>query len=33
MYYTPTGEHRGFGLHSDVTDPLIIQIEGEKYWE
>ena len=33
IYSTPKGEHHGFGLHSDQTDGLIIQLEGDKLWE
>ena len=32
-YYTPGGNHHGFGLHTDATDGLIVQLEGEKLWE
>ncbi len=33
VYFTPKGEHHGFGLHTDQTDGLIVQLEGEKQWE
>ena len=33
VYFTPKGEHHGFGLHTDQTDGLIVQLEGNKQWE
>ena len=27
------GENRGFGLHTDLTDGLILQLEGVKLWD
>ena len=33
VYHTPAGSAHGFGLHSDRTDVIILQLEGEKHWD
>lgn len=32
-YYTPAGGHHGFGLHTDNTDGLVLQLAGKKRWD